>query len=284
MSRSPWGRAISRGLGDQVRADGSRVGGRLSASGDAGVRLSIDGAAQSDVALAFQGLLQKKIDEDLRQLEGAYWRAMNRVVEAGKGRLRADVAAAGFHRGEALAKTWRGTTYPKAKNSLEVAGWLTTKIGVIIDAFEAGTVIKVRGNQQFLAVPLAPAKAILRRTQREKRFGSRSGGPGRDAFGRYTKDDSYVEQVARALGTDLVPVIAADRQTGVLIGANEIALTRTGRAARVQRKPTPIFALTKSATLRRRLKGRALLAEIERNFPDDFAHALLGELHMDNRS
>lgn len=260
FARTPWGGA---------------AGGRVQIGGQPGLSLSIQGSDQSDVALAFQGRLQETIDDQLRSLEQVYWRAMDRVVEAGKGRLRADVEAGGFHRGAALAKTWRGNVYPKGRDSLDVAGWLHTKAAVIIEAFDTGAVIRVRGNQQFLAVPTGPAKAIVRRLQMEKRRGLR----GRNAWGRFEKDDSYVEQVAQALGVDLIPVIAPDRQTGVLVAANRLTLTPGGKASKHQnRDATVLFALTKVATLRRRIKGRALLDEILRNFPDDFARALLDEL------
>lgn len=278
MARSPWGGWSSRGLGDQVRSDGSRVGGRLSTSGDAGIKIEVEGRP-GDFALALQGELQASIDRDLRALELAYWRAMDHVVQAGKGRLRADVVAGGFHQGLALSKTWRGQTYPRAKNSLDVAGFFHTKAGVLIDAFEMGVTIRVGSGAKFLAVPTAPAKAIIRRLRKAKMRGPREGGTGRDAFGRYTKDDSYVEQVAAALNVDLVPILARDGSGGVLVAANDVTLTRTGREARNQaRRATPLFVLTKTATLRRRIKGRAILGEIQRNFPGDFAQALAGEL------
>lgn len=278
MARGPWGGWTSRGLGDQVRSDGSRVGGRLSTSGDAGIKIEVEGRP-GDFALAMQGELQASIDRDLRALELAYWRAMDRVVQSGKGRLRADVVAGGFHQGAALSKTWRGQTYPRAKNSLDVAGFFFTKAGVIIDAFEMGVTIRVGSGAKFLAVPTAPAKAIIRRLRKAKMRGPREGGTGRDAFGRYTKDDSYVEQVASALNVDLVPILSRDGSGGVLVAANDVTLTRTGREAKNQaRRATPLFVLTKTATLRRRIKGRAILEEIQRNFPGDFAQALAGEL------
>ncbi|HZV85409.1 MAG TPA: DUF6441 family protein [Brevundimonas sp.] len=242
--------------------------------------LTVDGR-EGDVALALQGRLQETIDAELRDLYGAYWRAMNRVVEAGKGRLRDDIARGGFHNAAALSKTWRGNVYPSSKNSLEVAGWIYTRAGMIIDVFETATVIKVRGNAQFLAIPLGPAKAIVRRLQQQKRKGL----IGRNAWGRFEKDDSYVEQVARTLGVDLQPVIAADRQTGVLIPASKLTLTPTGRQAKNQaRAATPLFALAKVATLNKRIRGRALLAEIMNNFPSDFVHALTGEMAGSKRS
>lgn len=266
MARSAWGSAATSAT--RYR-------------GGAGLSLSVDGSAQSDVGLALQGRLQSSIDEELREIEAAYWRAMNRVVEAGKGRLRADVIAGGFHNAGALSKTWRGNVYPSSKNSLEVAGWLYTRAGLIIDAFETATVIKVRGNAQFLAIPQGPAKAIVRRLQAQKKKGLR----GRNSWGRFEKDDSYVEQVATALGVDLVPVIAPDRQTGVLIAKTQLTLTPTGKAAKNQnRSATVLFALTKTATLRKRVRGRALLEEIASHFPGDFAQALAGELAPDNRS
>ena len=252
----------------------------LGSDGGAGIQLSIDGVAKGDLGLAMQGRLQEAIDGQLDALHGAYWRAMNRVVEAGKGRLRADIVEGGFHNARMLASTWQGRTYPRDKNSLEVAGWLYTRARTLIEVFETSTTIKVAGNAQFLAIPLGPAKAIVRRLQQQKKKGL----IGRDAWGRFTRDDSYVEQVARALGVDLVPVIAPDRQTGVLVPSDRRTLTPTGRAAKNQQKAaTPLFALAKTATLKKRIKGQALLNEILANFPNDFVHALMGELTVEQR-
>ena len=247
--------------------------------GGAALHFTVEGQT-SDFALALQGRLEETINAQLSALHGAYWRAMSRVVEAGKGRLRQDIIDGGFHNARALANTWRGNAYPRDKNSLDVAGWIWTRAGLLISAFEEGTVIKVAGNAQFLAIPLGPAKAIIRRLQKQKRKGL----IGRDAWGRFSKDDSYVEQVASALGVDLQPIIAPDRQTGVLVAADRRTLTKTGLDSKNQRKATPLFALAKTATLRRRIRGQALLTEILNNFPDDFVHALMGELAVDQRS
>lgn len=274
MARSPWGVSRSRPIAGVLPVTGLIRGGRMSTGADVGFKMEVDGRS-GDLALALQGELQSSIDARLREIEQAYWRAMNRVVEAGKGRLRADIAAGGFHKAQALSKTWRGTTYPRSKNSLNVAGWIHTRAGLIIDAFETATVIRVTGNQQFLAIPQGPAKAIVRRLQQQKKKGL----IGRDAWGRFEKDDSYVDQVASALGVHLVPIIAADRQSGVLVAGDGRTLTPTGLDAKNQRRPaTVLFALSKVATLRKRIRGRALLQEILSNFPGDFAQAVAGEL------
>lgn len=285
MSRSSWGASSSRPIpapsynfnpffGHHLR------GGRMNTGGDVGFKLKVDGR-EGDLALALQGRLQEEIDARLNRLYAVYWAAMNRVVEAGKGRLRADIIAGGFHRAQALSKTWRGNTYPSSRNSLEVAGWLYTRAGLIIEAFETATVITVTGNAQFLAIPQGPAKAIVRRLQQQKKKGL----IGRDAWGRFTKDDSYVDQVASALGVDLQPIIAPDRQSGVLIAADDRTLTRTGRDAKNQnRRATVLFVLAKSATLKKRLQGRALLEQILKAFPGDFVAGLAAELPPDLRS
>lgn len=204
-------------------------------------------------------------------------------MEAGKGRLRADIAAGGFHKAQSLAKTWQGKVFPRQPESLDVAIWLKTKAALLIDVFEAGTVIRA-SDGHYLAVPLPPAKAIIRRLRRAKMQGPRAGGLGRDNWGRYTADDSYVEQVASALNVHLVPIINRQTRTGVLVADNGLRLTGGGREAKSQRgQATPIFALAPMATLRPRIKGRRLIEEIERNFGPDFIHALQGELHPSNR-
>lgn len=282
MTRSSWGGWRSRPIWD--RSLGRAVGGRLSeGGGQAGLRIEVEGGQPGDLALALQGRLKATLDAQMRQLEAAYHRAATRVMEAGKGRLRADIAAGGFHRGEALARTWQGKVLPGHPQSLDVAVWLKTKASLLIDVFEHGAVIQA-SDGRYLAIPLPPAKAIIRRLHRAKQKGPRAGGLGRDDFGRWVKDDSYVEQVAAALNADLRPIINRQTRRGVLVADTGLRLTRLGREAKVQRGPaTPLFALAPMATLRPRIKGRRLLAEIQRNFGDDFVHALMGELHPSNR-
>ena len=279
-TRSAWGVSTARPISALIPGTPFVRGGRMSDVGRVGFKLSIDGE-NSDLALAFQGRLQSSIDEQYRALERIYWAAMDVVVQDGKNRLRADVVAGGFHKGAALSKTWRGNTYPKSKDSLNVAGWIYTRAGLIIDAFSMSTVIKVSGNAQFLAIPTGPAKAIVRNLQRQKKRGL----TGRNSFGKFMKDDSYTEQVATMLGVDLVPIIAPDRQTGVLIARDRSTLTPTGRLAKNQnRAATVLFALTKTATLKKRVEGRALLEKIEAGFPNGFAQALVSLLPADLRS
>ncbi|WGM45239.1 hypothetical protein KOAAANKH_00100 [Brevundimonas sp. NIBR10] len=279
-TRSAWGVSTGRSIPAHMRTTGLLRGGRMNNGENVGFKLTIDGE-NSDLALAFQGRLQASIDEQYRALERIYWAAMDVVVQDGKNRLRADVVAGGFHKGAALSKTWRGNTYPKDKDSLNVAGWIYTRAGLIIDAFSMSTVIKVSGNAQFLAIPTGPAKAIVRRLQQQKKRGV----VGRNAFGKFMKDDSYADQVAMMLGVDLVPIIAPDRQTGVLIAKDRSTLTPTGRLARNQnRRATVLFALTKTATLKKRVEGRALLEKIEAGFPGGFAQALTTLLPADLRS
>lgn len=273
MARSAWGAFSDRGMALKSRA-GFPIGGRMSDVGGVGFKLSVDGTT-GDLGLAMQGRLQSSIDERLREIEAAYWRAMDRVVEAGKGRLRADVVAGGFHKAVALSKTWRGNTYPKGKDSLEVAGWIYTRAGLIIDAFSEATVIKAGGNHKFLAIPQGPAKAIVRRLQQQKKKGL----IGRNAWGRFEKDDSYVDQVGSALGVDLKVIVFPDRTGGIIVAADNRTLTPTGLDARNQsRAATVLFVLTPTATLKKRIKGRALLEEIRSHFPSDFGHAVAGEL------
>lgn len=284
MARGSWGTYRARPIMDRGRLDGSIVGGRLSGGFDqAGLRIEVEGSRESDLGLAFRGELEAAIAADLRRLEQAYHRAATRVMEAGKGRLRADIVAGGFHKAVSLSKTWQGKVFPSRPESLDVAVWFKTKASLIIDVFESGTVIRA-SDGHYLAIPLPPAKAIIRRLRRAKMRGPREGGAGRDQWGRYTKDESYVEQVASALGVDLRPIIDRQTRTGVLVADNGLRLTRSGRESKRQEgRATAIFALAPLATLRPRIKGRKILAEIERSFGPDFVHALQGELHPSNR-
>lgn len=253
---------------------GSR-GGRLS-SGRM-FDITVDGKeGVSDLGLALQGRLQEVIDAEAGRIAKAYQDAMAAVVAKDKSALQADIAGAGFHNGGRLAKTWRGQVFPKNKPSMEPAAYLWNKAGVIVDAFSEGVTITVK-DAQFLAIPLPPAKAIIRRLNLGS---SRS----RTSLGRFAREDSPVARVAQTLGVELVAIVSRDGQHGVLVAQGK-RLTRGGRLSKSQRGPdTPLFVLTKHATLKKRLKGMALVKELEVLFQGDFVTALATKLAPENKA
>ena len=67
--------------------------------------------------------------------------------------------------GRRLANTWRGQVFPKSGNSLEPAGYVSTKAGTIIGAFAEGATILPTDGRRYLAIPTnnVPLKARGRR-------------------------------------------------------------------------------------------------------------------------
>jgi len=240
-----------------------------------GFKFSVDGAPQSSLALAFQGRLMEVINQSMNRVETAYVRAMDvGVTQPGKQKLRATIEATGFYRASALAKTWRGYTYNDRPNDRPAASF-KSRAGVIVDAFEQGVTITAH-NSKFLAIPEGPAKAIVHNLNKANNR-SREGG-------KFAKEDSTVARVASALGTDLVPLIDTRTGRGVLVAKSGLRLTRGGHLAKKQTgRPTPIFALIRSATLKPRPMGRAVLAEIRSSAVEDFTRALAGILGPDDR-
>jgi hypothetical protein len=239
-----------------------------------GLSLSVDGAANPDLALAFQGRLEAVIEERKRVVERGFHAAAVVVEKAYLGELRADILAGGFANGDRLSKTWRGAVYPRSTPTLEPALFFKNKAATIIDAFASGVTITVHGAE-YLAIPEGPAKAIVRRLNQAK---NRS----RNDFGAFVAEDNPVARVAQALGTTLVPLIDAARGQGVLVAANSTVLTPTGRMAKRQAgAPTVLFVLVKQATLKKRIQGRALIERLKGRFAGDFASAVATTLPVE---
>lgn len=273
MARAPFGRWNATAITPSWSG-----GGRVAGGGGMGLNISVDGRPESDLALAFQGALEETIEDERHRVVTAYHRAMTRFVDAGKAKLRADIVSGGFYRAERLSKTWRGQVFPKLPRSFDVAGWFSSKARVIIEAFEEGVTIRARDGN-YLAVPLGPAKAILRRLNAFKARSARDSGVGRDAFGRYVKDENPLARVAQALGVTLKPIINPATGVGVIVADSGLRVTRTGREAKSQRgQATPLFALVRQATLKRRIRGQAVLDEIRDSFPGEFVALLAQEL------
>lgn len=253
--------------------------------GTRSLRIKVDGREESDLGLALQGRLEEVVNDGRREIGKAFVRAAHKVAAQGKAKLRADIAGGGFTNGAKLSKTWRGKGFPAAGvSALDPAVQFETKARTIIDAFQAGATIRVN-RAKYLAIPLGPAKAIVRKMNRQA--GRENGifndlrftGFGRDDNGQYTEQGNPVARVSRWLAVKLVPVLSPDGRHGVLIGESNVTLTPTGRLAKRQHgRGTPLFALVKQATLKKRIRGRAVLNEIAASFEGDFARALMAEL------
>lgn len=173
-------------------------------------------------------------------------KAVQRAVTAGmrqasdglKSSLREDVVSSGL--GERLARTWRGTTYPQAGDSLEAAAFVWSRAPKLIDAFDRG--VTIRSSRGFwLAIP-TPAAGPIGRTA--------SGQPARITPGGWE----------RRTGMRLRFVFRRGRPS--LLVAENVRLTGKGVAAPNRRcsgqASAVIFLLVPQVSLRKRLDvGRA---------------------------
>ena len=230
------------------------------------LKLSVEGSGARDLASAMRAELAKRAAEAKAEIARANTGAARQVLQTYLQELRDDVLAGGFHNAQALSKTWKGKVYPDHKDALAPALYVSNKAAAIVTAFELGLTITVKGRR-FLAVPVGPAVAIVRRL-------NRAGNRSRDATGRFVEEGDKVARVARAL---VLPSLAFhfDPKTGrgVLL-AEGVKLTSTGRFSRRGGPATVLFILLKQATLKKRIRGRALLASFDQRFGPNFEAAL----------
>ena len=236
--------------------------------------LSVDGGSGDFPSSAAQGFDVAAKNAETR-IAIAHTAAIRVLMKQDVAKLRADVAGGGFYNGVKLSRTWQGRVYPTGKPSAEAAGYIVNRAATIIDAFALGVTITVV-NAKYLAIPEGPAKAIVRRlNQAQNRT--------RDAFGRFDEESGTVMRVARALGVaKLEARIDKGTGRGVLVAVGK-SITRTGKmsAAKGARPDTVLFALVRAATLKQRIRGRALLAELQASAPADFDAALLARSALD---
>ena len=220
------------------------------------------------LAEGFGAAIDETIQLQSRQVADAYAMAMRDVAEADKQKLRADLAAGGFYQATRLSKTWRANVYPRNGGALDPALQLVNKAGDIIETFSQGATITPKGRT-FLAVPLEPAKAILRRMNQAKNR-TRTWG------GKFDAEDTSVHRVERVIGHKLIPILNRNTGRGVLIADGSYG--KSGKRLARQAKPTAFFALVRQATLAKRIEGLALLDRLEIGFSNDFAKALAPRL------
>lgn len=237
------------------------------------LKISVDNATSTELGLAFQGRLEEELEKGRGRVARAYTGAMKSVADKGKAELRADIAAGGFYRAGSFAKTWHVQVQP-GQDVMDPAAFFWNKAGVLLDAFSDGVTIHVK-NRDFLAIPQGPAKAIVRRL-------NQAGNRSRSGFGRFAREENPVARVEAELGVKLVAVVNQATGRGVLVAATAVKLTPGGRKAKRQTGAnTVLFALVRQATLKKRIKGRALLAEIKGRFPSEIVGEIASKLGSD---
>lgn len=242
-----------------------------------GFKLGVDGALATDLALASQDRVRDHSEAGIRQMARSHSVAMGAVVKRYTGRLQADVAASGVTNAARLSKTWRGMRLPRNKDSMDPAGWFWNKAGTIITTLTDGAEITVK-NRKFLAIPVGPAKTILRRFLRRVAHSSRDSYLGRDDRGRYEALGGAVAVVARDLGVPELEM-RPDGKSGFVLVAPGRSLTRTGRARKRYDGDTVLFVLRRRARVKGgRMRGDKLIAELRKTFELDFVAELIRAL------
>lgn len=89
-------------------------------------------------------------DGAVARLSAATTGAMNQAVQGLTEELKAQIYGAGL--GLRVSNTWRGTTYPKSRNSLDPAGYVWSKAPNIVSFFSSDNVVRA-ANGTFLAIP-----------------------------------------------------------------------------------------------------------------------------------
>ena len=233
-----------------------------------GLTFESDGTAST-----FSGSLRAAVQRQAKTAEGviaeANTAAMRSVVRGYTDQLQADIAGSGMTNAARLAKTWQGRAYPDpGRASLSPGGYVFNRAELIVDAFTLGVTITAAGGR-FLAIPVGPAKAIVRRLNLAANRTR--------VDGRFADEAGTVQRVAQALSVPKLE-LRIDRRlgAGVLVAPGHNLNDRARRFKRTA--DTVLFILVKQATLKRRMRGRELLAELEARFPADFAAAAQVEL------
>lgn len=178
---------------------------------------------------------------DLGKVLAGTEKAIERAVTAGmrqasdglKASLRQDVVSTGL--GDRLARTWRGTTYPQAGDSLKAAAFVWSRAPKLVDAFDRGVVIRsARGF--WLAIP-TPAAGAGGRTS--------AGRPARITPGGWERRTGLRLRFVYRRGRPSLLVAENVRVTSKGVAAPN--RKRTGQASAV------IFLLVPQVSLRKRL-------------------------------
>jgi hypothetical protein len=182
--------------------------------------------------------------------------------------LRLQTLGAGL--GQRLANAWRSRVYPKNGDSLDAAGYVKTKAGKIIDAFDRGVIIRARAGR-WLAIPTdaAGAERITplewqRRTGLNLRFVPLRGG--RAAI--LVLDNARLSKtgLARAL-----PDRSKRRDPNRLRGQASVVVFTLARAVRLEKRlDLQLSADTAAARLQARIGSGAAVVSLGRYHPDRF--------------
>lgn len=198
-----------------------------------------------------------------RDIAASVTDAMVEGTELLKRDLRADTAE---HLSVRLAKSWRSKIYPEARNSLDPAGWVWSKVPKLVDAFDRGVTIR-SAHGFWLAIPTAAAGAK----------GYARGSEGR-AYGSRAK----LERVTpggfeRRTGMKLRFVFKSSRVALLVVDAarydsrgRAAQLKARGRHSRLYRdggQTIVVFILVPQAKLKKRLDLAGAAARAEARMP-----------------
>jgi len=98
------------------------------------------------------GDLRQMLAEEVAAGARAATQAVREETETLKRELRAQVMSTFGAKGTGLANAWRSQVYPSSGVSLHAAGLVWSKVPLVIDAFERGALIQVKGGGRFLAI------------------------------------------------------------------------------------------------------------------------------------
>lgn len=220
---------------------------------------------RSDASIQLRAALVGDFDKEVRQgrrnVEVALGGAMDELAAEVVGKLRQDVASSGLRNGERLkTAAWRHKTYGKGV-SLSPAAQISSKVPVIIQAFENGQVIRAKGGSGLLI----PNPEVW---------------PGGRMRGRRGMKLSDVWSVAEARFGPLQVVKRPGKTTIVIARVRESARnpgTFRKASAAAQRKAAEgkytnlatviVFVIAKEAKQPRLLRGNVIRARVQRDAP-----------------
>ena len=199
---------------------------------------------------AIKGDLHKFMEQQKVAAETAVTAGVAEITDRIKNDLRGQVSGAGL--GSKLAKSWQAKLYPKAKKSIDDAGWVFSKAPKLIRAFDEGTLIKSKDGF-FLAIPTeaAPKRGVGGKRITPSNFPEHS-------LGRLR----FVYRPGRISLLVVDNLRAGTGKRGGFRKASESAL-KTGRALAT----VVMFFLVPQVKLRKRLDYKAVVNRLEPQLP-----------------
>jgi hypothetical protein len=217
-----------------------------------------------DFQLALTGNLQRTIESRTKAwLTGLRTGTQNSVNES-KNKLRRDVVAAGL--GRRVSTTFRGDVFPKRGLAYEPSGLIYSKAPHIAASHADGTTLRPKFSR-FLAIPISGTPADgLRRRNGETHIEAFWRKFGNDSLRFVRRPNGQYQLVARMRANVAGTRLSALRPTRRKDGTTYTRLDR--------RVDVPVFTLTRTAQLDRRLSSRKILARTARRHPARVAFAV----------